>query len=347
MFSSMIPLPALAGLCRNLRHMLESGLTLAKAMRQQAKKGPPAVRAVAARLAAQLEEGHDLQTILPYEADHFPPIFLALGGVAEETGRLPEVLHELEQYFELQQKLKRDFISQCTLPALQFVFVAFILIPAVIYLLGMIEGIAGKNPFSVFGLKGETGAAIWYACVISFVGLLVGGYWAARNLLHAGATVDGILLRVPALGYALMSLALARFALALHMTMESGMSVPDALRLSLKATNNHAFVAAGDRIIPCVKEGQELAIAMREPDIFPSDFLLVMENAELTGQIPEVMLKQARIQHEEAVRRLKILASVASKVVYAMVAIFIIVLIFQMAGQYIGILNSTLKDVGM
>src|SRR5262249_14229998 len=186
MFSSMIPLPALAGLCRNLRHMLESGLTLSRAMRQQAKKGPPAVRTVAARMATRLEQGDDLQTILPEEADHFPPIFLALGGVAEETGRLPEVLHELEEYFELQQKLKRDFISQCTLPAIQFVFVAFILIPGVIYLLGMIEGFAGKNPFSVFGLKGESGVVIWYTGVISFVLLMIGGYWAARNLLHAG-----------------------------------------------------------------------------------------------------------------------------------------------------------------
>jgi type IV pilus assembly protein PilC len=331
-----------------LRHMLESGITLSKAMRLQAKKGPPSVRTVAARMADRLEEGEDLQTILPYEADHFPPIFLALGGVAEETGRLPEVLKELEEYFEMQQKLKRDFISQCTLPAIQFVFVAFILIPLVIYLLGMIEGMTGnKNPFSVFGLKGEKGVAIWYGFVISFVALLVGGYWAARNLLHAGATVDSILLRIPALGYALISLALARFSLALHMTMESGMSVPDAMRLSLKATNNYAFVAAGDRIIPCIKDGQDLADAMREPDIFPSDFLLIVENAEISGQVPEVMLKQARIQHEEAVRRLKILASVASKAVYVMVAIFIIVLIFQMAGQYIGILNSTLKDVGM
>jgi type II secretory pathway component PulF len=345
MFSSKIPLPALAGLCRNIRHMMESGLTLAKAMRQQAKKGPPAVRDVAARMATRLEQGDDLQTILPEEADHFPPIFLALGGVAEETGRLPEVLHELEEFFELQQKLKRDFISQITWPAIQFGLVAFVIIPGLIWLLGVIASMVGESKISVFGLKGDTGVMIWYSGVISFLILLVGGYWAARNLLHVGPTVDRFLLGVPALGGALLSLALARFSLALYMTMETGMSTAEAMRMSLKATNNFAFIGSTDRIVYNIKEGEDITVALREASLFPDDFLLIVENAELTGQLPEIMHRQAKIQHENAVRRLKILASVAAKLVWAMVAIFIIVMIFQLAMQYVNMISEATKGL--
>jgi type II secretory pathway component PulF len=332
----------MAGLCRNLRHMIESGLTLAKAMRLQAKKGPPSVRAVAARLAARLEKGDDLQTCLPEEADHFPPIFLALGSVAEETGRLPEVLHELEEYFELQVKLRRDFISSVTWPAIQFCLVAFFIIPAVIYLLGVIADMKGDAGLRVFGLIGEKGVAIWYGGVFTFVALLIGGYWAARNVFHIGPTVDRFLLSIPVLGPTISALCLARFSLGLYMTMETGMSTADAMRLSLNATNNYAFIGSADRMVVNIKEGQDLTIALREASLFPEDFLLIVENAELTGQVPEIMHKQAKIQHEIAVRRIKVMATVASRLVYLMVAIFIIALIFNMAMQYVNMINSFL-----
>jgi type IV pilus assembly protein PilC len=345
LFSSRIPPMPLASFCRNIRHMLESGITLAKAMRQQAKKGPASVREVAGRLADRLEAGQDLQTALPEEADHFPPIFMALSGVAEDTGRLPEILEQMEEYFEMQYRLKRDFISQITLPAIQFAFIGFIFIPAVIYLLGALESFAGKNPFSVLGLKGETGVTIWYCAMTAFIILIVGGYWAARNLLHFGPTVDRILLSIPALGGALMSLALTRFCLALHMTMESGMSTAEAMRLTLRATNNYAFIGVTDRVVINIKEGEDLVVALREAALFPEDFLLVVENAELTGQVPEIMLRQAKIHHENAVRRLKILASVAAKACYVCYALFAIMLIINLAMQYVNTINDAMKGL--
>lgn len=38
-----------------------------------------------------------------------PPLFLALVAVGEQTGRLPEVFEELQNYYQLQQKLTRRF----------------------------------------------------------------------------------------------------------------------------------------------------------------------------------------------------------------------------------------------
>jgi type IV pilus assembly protein PilC len=96
LFSSRIPLSSLIELCRALRHNLSAGLRLVDVFRQQAKRGPARVRPVAERITQELERGGDLEGALEREKAAFPPLFLGLASVAEQTGNLPEVFRELE-----------------------------------------------------------------------------------------------------------------------------------------------------------------------------------------------------------------------------------------------------------
>src|SRR4051812_39054023 len=119
MFSSELPLAALVQLCRVLRHSLDAGIGLRDVFRQQATRGPAAVRPVAERLSAQLERGESFEAALERERAAFPPLFVALAVVGEQTGHLPEVFGELEKYYLLQQKLRREFRSRSFLPLMQ------------------------------------------------------------------------------------------------------------------------------------------------------------------------------------------------------------------------------------
>ncbi|HMO37285.1 MAG TPA: type II secretion system F family protein, partial [Gemmatales bacterium] len=156
MFSSRLPLPALIEHCRGMRHMLESGLTLAQVMKHQAKSGPAAIKPVARRLSESLAAGESFQDALEQEKQYFPPLYLAIGTVAEETGQLPEALRELEEFFTLQNTLWKRFLAQITWPVIQFIL-ATLIIAVVIYILGILGG--GSHGISVLGLQGPSGAA--------------------------------------------------------------------------------------------------------------------------------------------------------------------------------------------
>src|SRR6478735_7402911 len=108
LFSSRLSLPNLIELCRVLRHYLSSGLTLRDVFLQQSSKGPAALRPMAGRIVHELEQGNSLEDALKPEAAAFPPLFLALAGVGEHTGMLPEVFGELEKYFARQLQLRRQ-----------------------------------------------------------------------------------------------------------------------------------------------------------------------------------------------------------------------------------------------
>jgi type II secretory pathway component PulF len=338
MFSRQMSAGDLVALCRALRHNLGAGLTLGKVLRQQAEKGPRGVRPLAARLLAAIEQGGSLSGALTRETEVLPPLFLAMAQLGEETGHLPEVMGELEQYYQQQLMLRRQFRSQSFLPVVQFVF-AVLLIAGLMVVLGMLAA-PGKPPMLTFvGLGGASGALAFLGVV---VGTLAGsvllwkalGYWS-----HQRAVADHVLLRVPALGPCLEALVLGRLTLALQLTLDSGMDIAKGLRLSLRATGNAAYAEAADGVGRVLKAGQTLTEALTQSGLFSEEFLAIVATAEEVGSVPEAMRQQARYYHEESARRMTTLAKVASMGLWAIYAGFMILMIFKIANIYLSALG--------
>jgi type IV pilus assembly protein PilC len=345
LLSHQLSLSALAELCRVLRHYLGAGLSVRDVFRQQADKGPAEVRPVAKRILAALEYGDDLEDALKKETATFPPLFTALAVVGEQTGMLPEVFHELEDYFRLQQRLRRQFISQITMPAIQLVAAIFV-VAGVIWIFGMI---ADMNPeargLDPTGLGSGTTSALGFLCgAFGLIGAVLAAYVVGQRLLRQG-TIDGMLLRVPVVGPCLRALAVTRFCLALRLTLETAMPIARALRLSFRATGNSAFEAAADTAQRSVKSGEELTVALARTHLFPEQFGHVIAVGEESGKLTEVLEQQSKQYAEESEMRLKVLAQTVGYGVWVVVAGVIIFFIFRIALWYIGMIDKAASGI--
>jgi type IV pilus assembly protein PilC len=337
LLSRRLPTSDLIELCRTLRHYLGAGLTLRDVFRQQADRGPAAVRPVAGRIAAELEQGNDLQHALGREEAVFPPLVVSMTGVGEESGMLAEVFAELEHYYRRQQKLRRDFIAQITWPVIQFVL-GVLVVAAMILILGIIAQShgPGTKAFDPLGFgTGPRAAAVFLGVVVGVLAGLAGAYFGAKRVLRKPGQVDAWLLRVPVLGPCLMALALARFCLALRLTTETGMPIASALKLSLRATGNGAFMDGTPAVVGAVRKGKELTAALGKSRLFPFEFQNVMQVAEETGNLPDVLKHQANYYDEEAGRRLTILAGAATWGVWLVVGGLMVWTIFRIFTSYI------------
>jgi type II secretory pathway component PulF len=338
MFSRSLSSADLVALCRALRHSLGAGLTLVHVLRQQAERGPRGVRPLAARLLPALESGSGLGEALDRETSVLPPLFVSMAKLGEETGHLPEVLGELEQYYQLELSLRRQVRSQSFLPVAQFVF-AVLLIAGLIFVLGLLAA-PGKPPLlTIFGLGGAAGALAFLGVVGGSLGGLALVWLALSRWRRQRAAADRFLLRLPVLGPCLEALALGRFALALQLTLDSGLAIARGLRLSLRATGNAAFAAAADDVARVLKSGQTLTEALALSGLFSEEFMQIIANAEEVGSVPEVMRQQARYYHEEAARRMTALARAASMCLWVIYAGFMIWMIFKIANVYLGALG--------
>lgn len=341
LLSRQLSLADLILLCRALRHNLDAGLTLRDVFRQQAERGPAAVRPIADRIRTAVESGESLEDSLDAERAHFPPLFLSLARVGEQSGNLPEIFSELERYFILQQRLWRTFLGQIAWPVLQLIIAIFV-IAGMILILGLVAP-SGTKPFDPlgFGLSGPSGAMMFLFLAFGTIAGLLGSYYIVTRALRQQAAVDAILLRLPVLGPCLRALAMMRFCLALRLTLESGMSVSAALRLSMRATGNEAFIAWTSTVVDAVKGGEDLTASLGLAGVFPRDFLHILSVAEEGGRVTESLRHQSDFYQEEAGRRMTVLTMAAGAGVWVTVAILIIIVIFRIALTYIGMLDPS------
>jgi type IV pilus assembly protein PilC len=340
--SRRLSMTNLIELCRVLRHYLGAGIGLHEVFKQQAARGAAAVRPVAGRIAEHLGEGGDLQQALKREGDVFPPLFVALAGVGEHTGMLAEVCGELEKYYARQKKLRQQFVGQITWPVIQLCL-GVVVVAGLILVLGMLPPaqMPDGKPYDPLGLglSGPRGAAIFLG-VVAGVGLaLGGGYLLLTRALRQKASVDRFLLGVPVVGPALRALALTRFCLGLRLTTETGMPIARALRLSLRATGNEAFVAATEGVKASVRGGDDLTSALGRTGLFPEDFQNILAVAEESGRLSEVLEHQTAHYYEESGRRLSVLTQVAGWGVWLVIGGLMVAAIFRLATSYIGMLD--------
>jgi type IV pilus assembly protein PilC len=338
LFSRRLPLSTLADLCRTLRHYLSAGLTLRDVFRQQAAKGRPGVREMAARISTGVESGEALEDLLRKETALLPPLFVALATVGEQTGMLPEVFRELEKYYLFQDRLRKQFLSQIAWPAFQLV-AAILVVTGLIFILGILAG-PGSSGFDPIGLGTGPGPAMGFFCSAwGVVGAVLALYVLGKRLLRQGL-LDGFLLRLPVIGPCLEALALTRFCLALRLTLETAMPIARALRLSFRATGNDAFAAVSGVAEKSVKSGSDLTAALAKTRLFPQQFRHVLEVGEESGRLTDVLEHQGQQYAEESERRMKALAAAAAWGVWLVVAGLIIFCIFRIALTYIGMIDQ-------
>jgi type II secretory pathway component PulF len=326
-----LPLTALLTFCRAVRHGLSAGLSLVDVFRQQGRRGPPPIRTVAQRVGERLASGESLEDALAPYRHRFPPLFYDLTSVGEHTGRLPEVFEELERYFELQVSMRRQFITAISWPAFEFVG-ALVVISLLMMILPLVN--AAYDPLG-FG-TGFTAVLRFWLCIGMFFALVLATYMIITRVLNQGERFHRVILKIPALGPTLESLALVRFSMAMHATWEAGLRVKHALVSSLRATGNPAFIAQEPKIAPAVKRGEEVVTILTHCEVFPPEFLDVVATGEESGRLPEVMSQQVKVYREETERRLKFLTRAAGRTVYLLIGVFIVFLIFRIMTNAMG-----------
>jgi type IV pilus assembly protein PilC len=342
--SRRLPMSVLIELCRVLRHCVGAGLMLRDVFRMQARSGPAAGRPVCGRIADALEGGDDLQAALKHEPGVFPPLLVEMVGVAEHTGMLPEVFADLERYYTRQQKLWRTFLSHIFWPVTQLVL-GVLVVALMVLILGFIAesrpGTPALDPLGL-GLTGKRGALIILFGAAGVAASVVGAYFVVTRVFRKQSALDRWLLRLWVIGPCMEALALARFCLALKLTSETGMSIGGALKLSLKATGNGAFEGAIGVIVGCVRKGMDLTSALAGSGLFPVQFLHIMEVAEESGLLPDVMRRQADHYDEEAGRRLSALAAASAYAVWLVVGALMVWTIIRIFMMYISKITSGL-----
>jgi type IV pilus assembly protein PilC len=347
LFSSRLSLGALLQWCRALKHGLDIGLPLPKIFRQQAKSGPTEARTLANQLADRLQAGESLAEVFKAERSRFPSLLVELVHIGEETGRLTETFVVLEDYFEMVRTNRKRLASALVWPIMVYIS-AVVIVAIMICVLGMIapSGTKAFDPLGL-GLLGPKGAGLFLLAAFTFSFIVTIFYFVVRENEAIRSPLEAFALRIPGLDSAFRAFALQRFCLALHMTSEAGLRVDRGLHLAFRATVNSAYAAHADRAAQQIRKGNEIAstLAPCGSRLFPDEFLDSVQIGETTGQLAEVMQKQAAHYREEAVRKMGVLTMLFGALVYGFVMLLVIIVIFRIVMSIGGVYQDAMNGL--
>jgi type IV pilus assembly protein PilC len=337
LFSARVDLRSLAGLCRRLAMSTASGIDARTMWSREAEHASGALRVRLVHIRDEVSRGEGVAEALAGTGAFFPSLFREMAAVGEETGSLAEVFRRLAEHYEYQVSVRRLFSASLVWPIIQLVFAL-----AVVAVLIWFSGFTGVDMLGV-GITGKKGLII-YAAILAASGA---GLALAIAAVRRGALwtkgISRAALFLPGVGTCLETLALARFAWTLHLTLNVAMDVRRSLRLALASTGNDHYARHADAVASDLAAGREIHEALRRTRAFPNELLDALEVAEHSGQMAEQMGRLSTQYDEQAQTATKTLATIAGFVIWAMVATLIIVLIFRLAGFYFGRLQDAAR----
>jgi type II secretory pathway component PulF len=343
LFSPRISTRELARLCRRLATSLEAGIDLRTVWAREADRAPGLIARSRLRAVSEaLNEGESLADGLRETGDYFPSMLHELALVGEQSGHLAESFVRLAEHYEEQLKLRRVLLAASTWPMIELGF-TLVVVGFLIWVMGVINR-GNENAIDPlgFGLVGNSGLAVY----LTFLGLIALGLFLVYQAIRRGMVwtrpIQLLLLRIPVLGSALQSVAMARLTWALQLTLEAGMGLRRALKISLRSTRNAHYTRHIRSVDRAIEAGNPVHEAFLDTRAFAPHFIDAVRVGEESGRLVEQMEVLSRQYREQAQAALTALAVVGGFAVWILVAAIIILFIFRLAFFYINTINSYL-----
>lgn len=318
----MISHKKLANWYAQLGQHLEAGVLLADALRMC--EGPPAKgREV---MAGRIQNGGTIEAVLRDAPKWLPRADRYFLIAAAETGNLPRTLQNLADRHDRIGATQLKVVLGLLYP-LGVLHIAALLLPVI----RMIDYEAGFQ---------------WDAAsyAVQALALLV-PVWGGLGLFYTLARSDHPLLPrllrcLPLLKKYSEMQAMADLSYSLGTFIAAGVPAPSAWRLSIKIVNDSRFDRALKKLEPVFARGNDPGDALQAFKCFPSEFRAFYRSGATSGKLDSNLIHAGRQFQDKANTAMTVAALVYPSLIFAVIAGFIIMTIFQLYGDYLQIFDQ-------
>ncbi len=335
-----ISLAQMARLFRRLATGYAAGIDLKTLYAREAESGTTAYRLKSREVLQQISAGNSLADAMRSAGTFFPELAVATVRAGEHGGRLEESFDRLASHYESLVKFRNSFLISIAWPLFELMFALFV-IGVLILVLGML---AGDEAANWFGMGTAWANFLFYVACIATLAFTITMLVVGIRHGWFGTWPMRFARKLPLLGRTIEALALSRLAWTMSIAENAGMAAVDTARLSLHATQNYFYTQLEGPVCDSIERGGSFAESFKRTDAFPVDFLIYMENGELSGQLAESMDRASRDLQTTAENNLKILGTVGFVCTFLLVAVVIGTVVITMVQKfYLNPINELLN----
>ena len=297
-------------------------------------------------ILAGVEAGEYMYTTMEYYADIFPYIYINMIKVGELSGSLTNALGQAVTYLEDNDKITKRIKGIIIPNVLQFVIIFILLIGGTLFAIPQIQ-----NLFDELGTETQLPAiTLWFQ---EFVKLAM-KYWYIPTLVIIGI-VGGILFYIntpkgkynfhyfkytmPIFGKLIFSLDFSRLMKAMHLNMENGMRIQDALEVSKNVVNNYVMLSIVETSINNMLTGYSWIDPFEKSGLcspMTTEMLKIGMQTDLTEMLGK-LLEYMDMDIDNSIQRImKVMPEIAYSIVGIVLIFFVCVVLVPVIQVYMG-----------
>ncbi|EJT6154461.1 type II secretion system F family protein [Clostridium perfringens] len=310
-FNSKVKLKDIAVFCRQFYVMLDSGLSIGKALNiliEQCEK--PKLREALIVVNGELKRGETLASSMRKRKDVFPNLLTSMIDAGERSGNLDIILKRMAEYYEketkIRGKIKSAMIYPIVLGVVAIIAITFILTFVMPTFVQMFEENNVDLPMStkmVLGtskMLGKYGIIIFLILVTAII--LLGKYLKSEEGQYKLSSIN---LKIPVIKKLTQKIIVSRFTRTMGIVSSSGMSLVTSIEIVASVVGNKIAEKELLKVKEKVLKGEGLGDSIMNIKIFPPMLASMVKIGEEAGSLDSILDKTADFYDDELEREIK------------------------------------------
>ncbi|EKD76954.1 MAG: hypothetical protein ACD_42C00522G0002 [uncultured bacterium] len=328
---------------RQLSTLIASGVPLVQSLEIMSLGAEKVrLRALLLTIRDDVATGNTFAEALIHYPEFFSPLICGLINAGEQSGTLDKMVSEVADYLEHHERLKNRVKKAMYYPLTVLTVAILIVIGLLVFLVPRFQKIYASfnaklpaftlNIISFSNFVREE----WWLILLILFGFIYGYRYLSAHSERFQYGRDALYLKIILFGDLIQKATIARICSTLSITLTAGIPLIDALgRVSKVATNilyRDAVIHARDQ----VAQGEPMARAFRETQLFPAIVTQMIEIGEKSGSLDMMLRKVGQYYSDQVDTTVDGLTTLIEPLMIIFVGIIVGVFVFAM---YLPIFN--------
>ncbi|MEM9701070.1 MAG: type II secretion system F family protein [Planctomycetota bacterium] len=290
---------------RQLSTLQDAGLPILRSLRiLEGQAKPGVLKNSLLGVIEDIEGGMTLSEAMAKQPKAFDGLYVTMGKAGEAGGALEIILQRLADFKERSQSLKKRVQGAMIYPiavvTVAVGIVGFIMYSIIPKFKKIFEDFGTPLPWITEVLIDTSNFVVTYFYLFPAVPFAI---WLILKIIRKNRTgkyiTDWILLHIPVLGKIVEKATVARICRTLGTLIASGVPILEAIIIARDTAGNAVFARAFDNIYAAIREGESMAVPLKEARIVDDIVVNMVDVGEETGALDSMMYKVADVYDEE------------------------------------------------
>lgn len=260
---------------QQLASIVKSGLPLERALRELAgDTASSKMKKVIKIVADDIESGMDIDQAFKVHEQHFFPLYSQVIRAGVKTGKLGEMLINLNRHLEIRLMTRRVFREATIYPlflvgACFGIFVLFFMV--MMPMTSSLHNELGYEPSYMMQLFYGVSDIFPAICIVlgGIVAMIIALWVCGSRSLLGRSIKERIILKIPVIGSLFRDLVISRFADSMRLLMSSGEAMPESLRLAAMSSGSELLISESKAMASHIEIGGQADNAYVERPFLP------------------------------------------------------------------------------